>query len=400
MEAGPAVAVPALTPVATSASLAATAYAVSSNTAVATTTSVATASAIATASAATKASSSAAASAILRFVDGDVPPVKVLAIHPLDGVPHRLLVPEGLLERAVVGGPGKTADETAELNIRSRHGKDRSRIVDRGGPGRESTRNPKSSPKSAFIDRAAGGCGNLLCRVFGFPCPCVWAVVSPSVGLPPRRALLLPRNKHIRLGGSQKYYLNGGDRGTQKGYTQQFLWPLIECPPTIVPEMLQGANQYIATETLVAGKWDDQKHPRAEQSRGQPSGPPRRRIAGLNYHYRGHHQLPLIIPEQRFSSKSKEKDSSCPLIRSRCAPRDEIKEDTVTSTGCTDMTLRSVTTLRTRSRTSFDKGTSVAMSVIDNWFPKVDTPEPFAPPEGAHRETNQCYCRRTCFWRR
>ncbi|RZR90032.1 hypothetical protein BHM03_00017853 [Ensete ventricosum] len=164
MEAGPAVAVPALTPVATSASLAATAYAVSSNTAVATTTSVATASAIATASAATKASSSAAASAILRFVDGDVPPVKVLAIHPLDGVPHRLLVPEGLLERAVVGGPGKTADETAELNIRSRHGKDRSRIVDRGGPGRESTRNPKSSPKSAFIDRAAGGCGNLLCR--------------------------------------------------------------------------------------------------------------------------------------------------------------------------------------------------------------------------------------------
>ncbi|RRT62348.1 hypothetical protein B296_00042648 [Ensete ventricosum] len=203
MEAGPAVAVPALTPVATSASLAATAHAVSSNTAVATTTSVATASAIATASAATKASSAAAASAILRFVDGDVPPVKVLAVHPLDGVPHRLLVPEGLLERAVVSGPGKTADETAELNIRSRHGKDRSRIVDRGGPGRESTRNPKSSPKSAFIDRAAGGCGDLTCRVFGFPCPCVWAVVSPSVGLPPRRALLLPRNKHIRLGGSQ-----------------------------------------------------------------------------------------------------------------------------------------------------------------------------------------------------
>ncbi|RRT60774.1 hypothetical protein B296_00028188 [Ensete ventricosum] len=164
--------------------------------------------------------------------------------------------------------------------------------------------------------------------------------------------------------------------------------------------MLQGANQYIATETLVAGKWDDQKHPRAEQSRGQPSGPPRRMIAGSNYHYRGHHQLPLIIPEQRFSSKSKEKDSSCPPIQSRCAPRDEIKEDTVTSTGCTDMTLRSVTTLRTRSRTSFDKGTSVAMSVIDNWFPKADTPKPFSPPEGAHRETNQCHCRQTCFWRR
>ncbi|RWW83106.1 hypothetical protein BHE74_00008400 [Ensete ventricosum] len=42
--------------------------------------------------------------------------------------------------------------------------------------------------------------------------------------------------------------------------------------------MLQRANQYIVAETPVARKRDDQKCPCAEQSRGQPSGLPRRRI--------------------------------------------------------------------------------------------------------------------------
>ncbi|RRT81363.1 hypothetical protein B296_00005203 [Ensete ventricosum] len=61
----------------------------------------------------------------------------------------------------------------------------------------------------------------------------------------------------------------------------RFFWLLVECPPTIVLEMLQQANQYIVVETLVARKRDDQKRPRAEQSRGQPSSPSRRRIDKL-----------------------------------------------------------------------------------------------------------------------
>ncbi|RWW79394.1 hypothetical protein BHE74_00012322 [Ensete ventricosum] len=43
-----------------------------------------------------------------------------------------------------------------------------------------------------------------------------------------------------------------------------FFWSLVECPSVMVPEMLQRANQYIAAETLVAGKRDDLKRPRAE----------------------------------------------------------------------------------------------------------------------------------------
>ncbi|RRT38414.1 hypothetical protein B296_00033522 [Ensete ventricosum] len=44
-----------------------------------------------------------------------------------------------------------------------------------------------------------------------------------------------------------------------------------------IPYMLQRANQYIATETLVAEKREGQKHPQAEPSRGPPLGLPRRR---------------------------------------------------------------------------------------------------------------------------
>ncbi|RZS14808.1 hypothetical protein BHM03_00046550 [Ensete ventricosum] len=45
-------------------------------------------------------------------------------------------------------------------------------------------------------------------------------------------------------------------------------WSLVERTPMTMPKMLQWANQYIAVETLVAGKQDDQKRPKTEQPRG------------------------------------------------------------------------------------------------------------------------------------
>ncbi|RRT57080.1 hypothetical protein B296_00027580 [Ensete ventricosum] len=56
----------------------------------------------------------------------------------------------------------------------------------------------------------------------------------------------------------------------------RFFWSLIERPPSIVPEMLQRANQYVATETLVAEKREDHKKSRGDKPQGQPSGTSRR----------------------------------------------------------------------------------------------------------------------------
>ncbi|RRT51735.1 hypothetical protein B296_00032268 [Ensete ventricosum] len=57
----------------------------------------------------------------------------------------------------------------------------------------------------------------------------------------------------------------------------RFFWSLIERPSSTVPEMLQWANQYVAAETLVAGKLEDHKKSRGDKPQGQPSGTPRRR---------------------------------------------------------------------------------------------------------------------------
>ncbi|RZS28715.1 hypothetical protein BHM03_00062352, partial [Ensete ventricosum] len=57
----------------------------------------------------------------------------------------------------------------------------------------------------------------------------------------------------------------------------KFFWSLIERPPTTLPEMLQRVHQYMATETLIAGKRDETKRSRREQSRGHLAPPPKRR---------------------------------------------------------------------------------------------------------------------------
>ncbi|RWV95092.1 hypothetical protein GW17_00042315 [Ensete ventricosum] len=57
----------------------------------------------------------------------------------------------------------------------------------------------------------------------------------------------------------------------------RFFWSLIERPPTTLPEMLQRAHQYMAAETLIAGKRDETKRSRGEQSRGHLAPPPKRR---------------------------------------------------------------------------------------------------------------------------
>ncbi|RZR91702.1 hypothetical protein BHM03_00019875 [Ensete ventricosum] len=54
-------------------------------------------------------------------------------------------------------------------------------------------------------------------------------------------------------------------------------WLLVERTPTIVSKMLQRANQYVTTKTLVAEKCEDEKRPQVEFSRGPPPVLPRKR---------------------------------------------------------------------------------------------------------------------------
>ncbi|RWV83703.1 hypothetical protein GW17_00054651, partial [Ensete ventricosum] len=57
----------------------------------------------------------------------------------------------------------------------------------------------------------------------------------------------------------------------------RFFWSLIERPPTTLPEMLQRAHQYVAAETLIAGKRDETKRSRGEPCRAHLAPPPKKR---------------------------------------------------------------------------------------------------------------------------
>ncbi|RWW75172.1 hypothetical protein BHE74_00016828 [Ensete ventricosum] len=90
-----------------------------------------------------------------------------------------------------------------------------------------------------------------------------------------------PISSHFRLPMLEAY--NGSSDPTEHAFIigirpSRLFWSLVERPPTIVPEILQRANQYVVAKTLVVEKREDQKRTRADLSRGPPPGLLRRRM--------------------------------------------------------------------------------------------------------------------------
>ncbi|XP_064963236.1 uncharacterized protein LOC135611524 [Musa acuminata AAA Group] len=93
--------------------------------------------------------------------------------------------------------------------------------------------------------------------------PQIVQLAAPSINLTRQR----PSREQVGIGEAREQTMD--PRGVLMGLKpSRFFWSLIEKSPSIIPEMLQRTNQYIAAEALVAGKRMDGKRPRAEQSQG------------------------------------------------------------------------------------------------------------------------------------
>ncbi|RZS27830.1 hypothetical protein BHM03_00061358 [Ensete ventricosum] len=118
--------------------------------------------------------------------------------------------------------------------------------------------------------------------------------------------------------------------------------------------MLQRAHQYMAAETLIAGKQEETKRPRGEQSRGSP----------------------------------KRREDS-----------DVTKEGTVAFTGSTDMTPRNAATCSTKLKTSSDAATYADMSANNPPSLTADPLRLVTLTQRPDREANRRHLRRASLGR-
>ncbi|RZR82621.1 hypothetical protein BHM03_00009073 [Ensete ventricosum] len=78
----------------------------------------------------------------------------------------------------------------------------------------------------------------------------------------------------------------------------RFFWSLIGRPSSTVPEMLQRVSQYVAAESLVAGKREDHKSPEVTSLKDNLPGHPEEEI-GRSYQPLGPSRSRSIQPELR-----------------------------------------------------------------------------------------------------
>ncbi|RRT65490.1 hypothetical protein B296_00010444 [Ensete ventricosum] len=101
-------------------------------------------------------------------------------------------------------------------------------------------------------------------------------------------------------------------------------WLLVEKPSTTVRKMMQRANHYIAAETLIVEKHEEQKHPRTEQSRGPTLGPLRRKVEGSDFSWSRSSITPLNSMQTEIFLQIRGKGLLAPpnLIKTRPEERD------------------------------------------------------------------------------
>ncbi|RRT80369.1 hypothetical protein B296_00012235 [Ensete ventricosum] len=103
----------------------------------------------------------------------------------------------------------------------------------------------------------------------------------------------------------------------------RLFWSLMERPPTIVPKILQRANQYVVAKTLVVEKREDQKCTRADLSRGPPPGLLRRRMERGKQTVPWPPNIPLNSTRTQIFHQIREKELKTPNpMKSRAEDQD------------------------------------------------------------------------------